>query len=382
MRKSNKAFAPLPMRALSDPRLTATHFRGLGAIAYRDRLGGGCFASSDELAELAGVNMTNLVTAISELVAWGYVSKQPSPKDKRKRVYRVLYHGIICPQANESSGDRLPTQERNRLPTGKRNERDRLPKRGDRLPKSGDRLPKNAVKSLISKETADPHSHRIQPLEDSHLSRPTTGGEPSANLPPSVESAATRGSGVPPPNPRDPAAPVEIDPDASPVVGSPGGLTPRSAVDQPETNNQQRLSILKTIVAGRFDWWIDQGRSGPIPPTPMLDSKYQTEDAVIEAWFAEMDRAKAVTGWPDSQAVAFYTLAKTTGAQKALAKIAAADRPPNYAAVTLANTLKRYERWRAKERAAGRDPKSTDEEAYRTLAKALAKAKANGKARP
>jgi DNA-binding MarR family transcriptional regulator len=93
-RTSDVAFAPIPMRALSDERLSTIHYRALGAIAYRDGLGRnkqGCWASPQDLAELCRVNDKNMITAISDLVTWGYASREPRPDDKRKRVYRVLY---------------------------------------------------------------------------------------------------------------------------------------------------------------------------------------------------------------------------------------------------------------------------------------------------
>jgi DNA-binding MarR family transcriptional regulator len=123
---SKPAFAPIPMRALGDQRMTATHFRALAAISYRDRFGRngqGCWASPQDLAALAACNATNLVTAISDLVSWGYISRAPRPDDKRKRVYRVVYtdqdhaHAkVVRPQANETpeivcpnGQDRLPS---------------------------------------------------------------------------------------------------------------------------------------------------------------------------------------------------------------------------------------------------------------------------------
>jgi DNA-binding MarR family transcriptional regulator len=119
------AFAAIPMRALGDQRLTATHLRALAAIAYRDRFsrnGQGCWASPQDLAALAGCNTNNLVSATSDLTRWGYVSREPRPDDKRKRVYRVLYTdqdhawvNLVRAQANKSSeivrpdaGDRSP----------------------------------------------------------------------------------------------------------------------------------------------------------------------------------------------------------------------------------------------------------------------------------
>lgn len=88
------AFAAIPVRALADDRLSALHFRVLGAVAFHDRFGGngtGCFASQSRLAEYCGCHYTALSHALADLRAYGYVQTERQNENKRKRVHRVLY---------------------------------------------------------------------------------------------------------------------------------------------------------------------------------------------------------------------------------------------------------------------------------------------------
>lgn len=87
-------FAPLPARAIGDPRLSALHLRALGAIAMHDRLGRnrqGCWAGNKRLAEMIGCDYTRLSAALTNLATWGYIEREPHPLNKRMRVFRVLY---------------------------------------------------------------------------------------------------------------------------------------------------------------------------------------------------------------------------------------------------------------------------------------------------
>lgn len=93
----NRLFAALPLRSLSDERLTALHLRALGIIAVHDRRSGplkkgaGCWASHGTLCQEIGCNYNNLSSAISDLGKFGYVQRQKKPGDKRQRVYIVVY---------------------------------------------------------------------------------------------------------------------------------------------------------------------------------------------------------------------------------------------------------------------------------------------------
>jgi hypothetical protein len=100
-------FAPLPMRAIGDHRLTALHFRVLAAIASHDRLsehregGQGCWASNKTLAQAVGCDYTRLSTSITALASLGYIHRRPHPLNKRLRVYWVIYD-------SDSPADSLP----------------------------------------------------------------------------------------------------------------------------------------------------------------------------------------------------------------------------------------------------------------------------------
>lgn len=112
------AFAAFPARMIGDQNCKATHFRAMGGIAFHDRLsdvrksgkrGQGCWANLKTLALFAGVNLTNLSAAISDLERWGYITVEPHPMNKRTRVYRVIYDQIstetLCPEKSKAEED-------------------------------------------------------------------------------------------------------------------------------------------------------------------------------------------------------------------------------------------------------------------------------------
>jgi hypothetical protein len=94
-------FAPLPIRAISDQRLTALHLRVLAIIAWHDRLaesrdkGGGCWASHKTLCEEIGCNYTNLSTAINDLCGVGYLKRRVNPNFKTRWIYSVIYENSL-----------------------------------------------------------------------------------------------------------------------------------------------------------------------------------------------------------------------------------------------------------------------------------------------
>lgn len=99
-------FAPLPLRAMGDRRLTARHFRVLMAIAFHDRFnrnGQGCWAGRDKLAALAQCSVTHFSDAISDLRGWGYVISTPHPLNRRQVVHRITYDQTA---AEHSANDR------------------------------------------------------------------------------------------------------------------------------------------------------------------------------------------------------------------------------------------------------------------------------------
>jgi hypothetical protein len=87
-------FAALPGRVTTDDRLTGLHFRILATIAGHDRMGRNgqsCWLGRDKLAIRVGCNPTNLSTAISDLISWGYLEAEQSEQDKRRKGFRVVY---------------------------------------------------------------------------------------------------------------------------------------------------------------------------------------------------------------------------------------------------------------------------------------------------
>lgn len=87
-------YAPTPMRAFTDERLSERHLRTLGVIAAHDRLGAngiGCWASHARLAEMIGCDYSRLSQNIRELAEWGYLLRDRHPRKRRMKVYRVLY---------------------------------------------------------------------------------------------------------------------------------------------------------------------------------------------------------------------------------------------------------------------------------------------------
>lgn len=96
-KEQKPVYAPIPARAIGDARFTGSHYAVLAAVAFHDRLSGarkgqGCWASHDTLAAEANVHYNNLSGALSNLVEWGYLSREPHPMNRRLRVYRVVYN--------------------------------------------------------------------------------------------------------------------------------------------------------------------------------------------------------------------------------------------------------------------------------------------------
>jgi hypothetical protein len=111
-------FAPLPLRAISDQRLSGLHFRVLAMVAFHDRMsarrktGAGCWASHKTMCAEIGCNYTNLSTALTDLGKWGYLERHVHPLNKRLRVYNVNYDSL---PTDKQSGAQL-CQETNDQP--------------------------------------------------------------------------------------------------------------------------------------------------------------------------------------------------------------------------------------------------------------------------
>ena len=93
--KKHQRFAPLPARAARDMRLGARHWTALAVIALHDQLdknGTGCWASQRRLADLLGVDETQLSHRLTDLREFGYIVSTFNPKDRRQRIHRIVYN--------------------------------------------------------------------------------------------------------------------------------------------------------------------------------------------------------------------------------------------------------------------------------------------------
>lgn len=91
---AGEQFGPVPGRAISDTRLSAVDFRVLIAVAYFDRFsrnGTGCFVALRRLAELTSIDYRHISRHTARLESFGYITSTPSPTDRRRRIYRVIY---------------------------------------------------------------------------------------------------------------------------------------------------------------------------------------------------------------------------------------------------------------------------------------------------
>ncbi len=88
-------YAPLPARAMADDELTALDFRVLMAVASHDRFnknGRGCCPRHSELARKAKCEPKSLSRSLRKITERGYIQGLPSPVNKRRRAYRVIYN--------------------------------------------------------------------------------------------------------------------------------------------------------------------------------------------------------------------------------------------------------------------------------------------------
>ncbi len=133
--ESKQYFAAIPARAIGDTRLSALHYKALGAIALHDRMaaarkkGQGCWASRKTLAKEIGCNYSNLSTAMTQLATWGYIYSRPHPLSKKQTILHVVYDGRDAAFAGVKPG-------KDALPTGKQSDAEEA---GDGLP-TGEQL--------------------------------------------------------------------------------------------------------------------------------------------------------------------------------------------------------------------------------------------------
>lgn len=96
MAKAKLYSSPLPLRAISDQRLSGLDLRTLACVAAHDRMslargdGQGCWASHETLSRRIGCNYINLGKSIKKLGDLGYlVREKPTFGDRRGHVYRI-----------------------------------------------------------------------------------------------------------------------------------------------------------------------------------------------------------------------------------------------------------------------------------------------------
>jgi hypothetical protein len=85
-----KLFAPIPLRAMKDHRF-GLHARVLFAIAWHCRLHGRCWASHKTLCKEIGCDYTNISKVVRDLIAFGYIEREISPRNKKRRIYSVIH---------------------------------------------------------------------------------------------------------------------------------------------------------------------------------------------------------------------------------------------------------------------------------------------------
>ena len=105
-------FGAIPVRAFGDTRLSGADFRVMGAIAYFDRFGRngtGCYVDARRLAELAAIDYSHVARHTQRLQTLDYLKVERSAKDRRKRVYSLIYNEDQAVVAN--SGENMTTKD-------------------------------------------------------------------------------------------------------------------------------------------------------------------------------------------------------------------------------------------------------------------------------
>ncbi len=118
-KKEKPLFAALPLQAIGHRGLSASHFHVLAAIAWHDQLGAngiGCYASLKTLARETGLAQTTISECTGELEGFGLLKKSRHPRNRRTRVYSLIYKGnprILpetgnCPGNHVAEGTKVP----------------------------------------------------------------------------------------------------------------------------------------------------------------------------------------------------------------------------------------------------------------------------------
>lgn len=118
---SKYPFAGIPIRAMMDRRLQASHWRVLAAIPWHDRFGRngvGCTAGGATIAREANIHVTNLPKITRDLQDWGYIDKVVRASNRRLRTYHVIYDdGLDAVEKNTNEQDAIASNDRTQLDT-------------------------------------------------------------------------------------------------------------------------------------------------------------------------------------------------------------------------------------------------------------------------
>ena len=102
------------MRAFTDTRLAATHFRVLGVISRMDGFGhngSGCYATQQTLAKRAGCDRSTVNRVMRDLRTWGYIQAVKQPNSKRPQhfvVHQTVEHvPVENPVDNSGAGQKV-----------------------------------------------------------------------------------------------------------------------------------------------------------------------------------------------------------------------------------------------------------------------------------
>ena len=119
--RRKEIFGAIPMRAFSDTRLAATHFRVLGVISRMDgfrRNGSGCYATQVTLAKRAACDRSTVNRVMRDLRAWSYIEAAQQENSKRPQYFVVHQTVEQMPEGWDAPGDAAQTDEAKACPIG------------------------------------------------------------------------------------------------------------------------------------------------------------------------------------------------------------------------------------------------------------------------
>ena len=122
--KRGELFCALPVRAMSDDRLSARHFRLMAAIAWHDRLnhtGRGCYAKPGTLRKEAKIHATDFADLLRDLEQFGF-ARIDRTFGRRVRTIHLIYSAqlgastkscvdVVAASAQLGASPNLPAEE-------------------------------------------------------------------------------------------------------------------------------------------------------------------------------------------------------------------------------------------------------------------------------